>query len=67
VADTEINKLLALRQVLIEKNLAGTYSDDIFKEQNAIIEEKLIEAHAAKNDELIDKYDINKILAFVQP
>lgn len=66
VADTEINKLLSLRQVLIEKNLAGIYSDEIFKEQNAIIEEKLIEAHAAKNDELIDKYDLNKITAFIK-
>ena len=66
VADTEINKLQALRQVLVEKNLAGTYSDEIFKEQNAIIEEKLTEAHAAKNDELVDKYDINAILEFLQ-
>ena len=33
-ADQEIKRLTDLRQSLIEKNLAGIYSDDIFKEQN---------------------------------
>jgi len=42
--------------------LAGVFSDDIFKEQNAILEEKIIAAHAAKDDSLIDKYDINASL-----
>lgn len=65
-ADTEITKLQGLRQTLVEKNLAGLYSDEIFKEQNAIIEEKLIAAHAAKNDELLEKYDINKIVECVK-
>ena len=31
-SNDDINKLQALRQVLVEKNLAGTYSDEIFKE-----------------------------------
>ncbi len=51
---------------MIEKNLAGTYSDDIFREQNSIIEKKLVEAHAVQSDELIDKYDINAILRFLE-
>jgi len=66
MADEEINKLQALRQVLVEKNLTKVYSDEIFKEQNAVIEEKLAAAYAAKNDELVEKYDINKIISFVQ-
>lgn len=66
VSDVETNKLQALRQVLIEKNLAGIYSDEIFKEQNTIIEKKLVEAHAAQSDELIEKYDINAILKFLE-
>ncbi len=65
-ADEEINKLQALRQVLVEKNLAGIYSDAIFKEQNAIIEQKLVAAHEANSQEVIDKYDINKIIIFLQ-
>src|SRR3989344_2699225 len=64
--DEEIKKLYALRQTLVEKNLAGIFSDEIFKEQNAIIEEKIIAAHAAKNDELINKYDINAIVKFIE-
>ena len=46
--------------------MAGTYSDEIFKEQNAVIEEQIIAAQAAKSDELIDKYDINAINAFIK-
>ena len=66
VADEEISKLEALRQTLIEKNLAGIYSDEIFKEQNAIIEAKIKAAYASKEDELITKYDIDKITAFLK-
>ncbi len=65
-ADETIQKLLALRQILVEKNLAGTYSDEIFKEQNSVIESKLIAAHASKNDALISQYDIDKISSFVK-
>ncbi|MHB8442757.1 MAG: recombinase family protein [Patescibacteria group bacterium] len=65
ISDDRINKLYALRQVLIEKNLAGTYSDEIFKEQNSAIEEKIIVAQTAKNDALIDKYNINSITEFI--
>ena len=66
VADEEIKKLQALRQTLVEKNLEGIYSDEIFKEQNTIIEQKLIAAYEAKSQELLDNYDINKIIAFIQ-
>ena len=38
----ELTNLYAQRQILIEKNMAGTYSNDIFKEQNKIIEEKMV-------------------------
>lgn len=44
-ADTEIENLKLLRKVLVEKNLAGIYSDEIFKEQNTLIEDKMIKAH----------------------
>ena len=66
VANDEISKLQTLRQVLVEKNLAGIYSDEIFKEQNSIIEAKIIAAHAAQDDELVTKYDINKIIKFLE-
>ncbi len=65
LADEEINKLNALRQVLIEKNLAGVYSDEIFKEQNAAIENKMVAAQASKSDALIDQYNIDALVEFL--
>ena len=65
-ADEEIKKLYGLRQSLIEKNLAGVYSDEIFKEQNALVEDKLISAIASKDDILLEKYDINAITKFIE-
>ena len=65
-ADAEIKRLTELRQSLIEKNLRGIYSDEIFKEQNSIIEEKLTTAYLAKNDTLLENYDIDKIIVFMK-
>jgi len=39
-ADIELQKVYETRQVLIEKNLSGVYSDNIFKEQNKVLEKK---------------------------
>ncbi len=64
-ANEEVSKLLTLRKVLVEKNLAGIYSDEVFKEQNALIESKMAAAYASQDDELVTKYDINKINAFL--
>lgn len=65
-ADEEIAKLKALRQVLIEKNLAGIYSDEIFKEQNAAIESKIIAAQSAKSEATLEQYNIDKIVEFIK-
>lgn len=65
-ADREIDKLKALRQVLIDKNLAGLYSDDIFKEQNASIEVRMIAAQSAKDEVLIEQYNIEKVVEFIK-
>jgi hypothetical protein len=40
-ADAELKKLREMRQALIQKNLNGTYSDEIFKEQNKLIEDQI--------------------------
>lgn len=65
-ADVEISNLQETRRQLVEKNLSGVYSDAIFKEQNAIIEDKLIRAQIVKEDSIIDKYDIDKITDFMR-
>lgn len=65
-ADAEIERLKALRKTLVEKNLAGVYSDEVFKEQNVVIEDKMIRAQIVKEDSLIDKYNIDKVTGFIK-
>ncbi|MBZ0317853.1 MAG: recombinase family protein [Anaerolineae bacterium] len=65
-ADKEIEELKALRKTLVEKNLNGVYSDEIFKEQSAIIEDKMIKAQIVKDDSVIDKYNIDKLMSFIK-
>lgn len=64
--DTEITKLHTMRRQLVEKNLQGIYSDDIFKEQNVIIEDKLLKANIARHDETFEKYNMEKIVDFMK-
>ncbi len=66
IADTELKKQYDLRQALIEKNLSGIYSDEIFKEQNGMLEKKIESIQFTKNDELLDKYDLEPITKFVE-
>jgi site-specific DNA recombinase len=65
-ADSELKKQYELRQALIEKNLSGIYSDEIFKEQNGMIEEKITSIQFSKNDALLDKYSLEPITEFVE-
>jgi site-specific DNA recombinase len=66
VADSELKKQYELRQALIEKNLSGIYSDDIFKEQNGMIEEKIKSIYATQDDQLLEKYALEPITKFVE-
>lgn len=65
-AEDEIAKLKVLRQTLVEKNLAGIFSDEIFKEQNAAIEEKLAAAYSSNDSELINQFNIEAGIAFLE-
>lgn len=56
----------ALRNTLVEKNLAGIYSDEIFKEQCAMIENKITNAQIVKDDATLDKYNIDALTSFVK-
>ena len=64
-ADDELKKLYETRQALIEKN-SGIYSDDIFKEQNRILEQKIATIQIAKDDDLITKYNIEDVTVFIR-
>ena len=65
-ADTELKKHYETRQTLIEKNLNGTYSDDMFKEQNKMLEQKIAMIQMTKNDDLITKYNIEDVTLFIR-
>ena len=65
-ADAELIKLYAMRQQLVEKNLAGVYSDEIFREQNAIIEDKIKDLHAMKDTSVINKYTLEETVTFIE-
>jgi len=59
-------RLKELRKLVVEKNLAGIYSDEVFKEQNALIEEKMMKAQIAKDDGTTDKYSLEALTAFIK-
>ncbi len=65
-ADDEIIRLQSLRKQLVQKNLAGVYSDEIFKEQNAVIEDQILQAQIVKDDATIDNYNIDKVTTFMR-
>lgn len=65
-AEDEVDKLKTLRQTLVEKNLAGTFSDEIFKEQNAVIEQKLAAAYSANDNELINQFNVEAGIKFLE-
>ena len=50
----------------MKKNLKGIYSDDVFKEQNAMIEVKITKAQIIKDDATIDKYTVDAVINFIK-
>ncbi len=66
VADKELKRLFELRQSLIQKNLSGIYSDEIFKEQNKLIEDQIAAVQITKDDALLAKYNLEAIVKFMK-
>ena len=64
--DIELKRLHTLRQSLIQKNLNGIYSDEIFKEQNKLIENQITSVQMSKDDALLAKYNLGEIVKFMQ-
>jgi site-specific DNA recombinase len=65
-ADKALGKLREQRQALIQKNLSGVYSDEIFKEQNKLIEDQITTVQMAKDDALVAKYNLEAIIKFMR-
>jgi hypothetical protein len=49
------------QQLLVEKNLSGLYSDEVFREQNGKIEELLKEAKLIQEEDIAKEYALEKI------
>lgn len=65
-ADVELKRLHEMRQALIQKNLSGIYSDEIFKEQNKLIEDQVAAVQVTKDDALLAKYNLESIVKFMK-
>ncbi len=65
-ADAELKRLQGLRLSLVEKNLNGIYSDEIFKEQNKLIEEQIVKVQISKDDAILEKYNLEDIVQFMR-
>ncbi len=65
-AEVDLSRLYEMRQALIQKNLSGVYSDEVFKEQNKLIEEQVASVRMTKDDELVNKYNIQSVVEFMR-
>lgn len=66
LAEMEQIEQKQLMVLLVEGHLKGRYSDDIFDEQKAKIENKILGANIGKNENIIDQYSIEGIIAFTK-
>jgi len=64
-AEVELTKLYALRQTLVEKNLSGVYSDEMFTEQNGLLESKIKDLLVLNNTTLLAKYTLEETAKFI--
>lgn len=64
-ANMEIDSLKELKKAIIKKNLAGIYSNEIYKEQMATAEGKLDKLNLLRQNQILKQYDaikLNKML-----
>lgn len=66
VAEKEVEELKETRKQLAYKNLQGTYSDDVFKEIDTELENRIMGVGIFKSEFMIDKYDIEAIVKFAK-
>ncbi len=61
----QLKKLRDLQSTLVQKHLSGIYSDEIYKEQNEIIEKNVNNIQTLSNNKLIQKYNIEAAIKYV--
>lgn len=62
----ELDHLFEVRKRLIEKNLNGVYSDEMFKEQIAIIEDEVLAKNIILNETKLTGIDIDVVVTFMK-
>jgi site-specific DNA recombinase len=65
-AELELHKLHEVRQTLVQKNLDGIYSDELFKEQNALLETKMKDLLSVQDTTLFTKYNLEQTATFIE-
>ena len=65
-AESEVMLQKKLRQTLVEKNLMGTYTDDVYKEQSKIYEDRITAAELVLGKTIYDKYNIGDVEKFMK-
>ena len=63
--DRDLEALYTVRKRIVEKNLKGIYSDEVFKEQMDLIEDRIIVNKSNNNEAHLQKIDIKIIAKFM--
>lgn len=64
--ETQINNLLTKKKVLIEKNLKGIYSDELFQEEIERIEAEIIVCKTQQAEDKMDELNIEILVQFMK-
>ncbi|MBI3620156.1 recombinase family protein [Candidatus Roizmanbacteria bacterium] len=64
--EQDIVELYDVRKRLVEKNLKGIYSDEVFKEQMASIEHEILVKKTLQSEAKLDKIDIDIVVNFMK-
>lgn len=65
-AAARAKSLMGMRQALVEKNLAGIYSDEHFLEHSSLIDRRLEEAQKVQEGDLLERYSLESVAEFVR-
>ncbi len=63
--ETELGALYEVRKRLVDKNLKGIYSDEIFQEQLQVIEDEILVKKTLKSEASLENVDIDVIVNFM--
>ncbi len=59
--NADISKFKESKKTIVKKNLAGIYSDEIYKEQMAMVASKLNRLTMLKQEQIYKQYDLTKL------